>query len=323
MPIVAGIDEAGYGPLLGPLVVGLSAWRVPDAQLGRDFWTLLEPAVTRQPRSRDGRLPVADSKQVHAPRRGIAALERPVLAFAAATGLSCTRLDALLAGLGNGDLVDGNGGLNPPWYDQLDRTLPLAGAAARFEGAAKRLADAMQAAGIELTTLRARVVTEARFNQRVAATRNKAAVLIEAILTLLDGLAREARREPLFVRIDRLGGRHDYRGLLTQAFDGFELRELRVDDRHSRYRLARGRQRIEVEFAVDADRTHLPVSLASMVAKYVREALMQQFNAFWRRLAPCIRPTAGYTTDARRFLRQIEPLIARAGLDPLTFVRQR
>src|SRR5206468_3635746 len=28
--IVAGIDEAGLGPLLGPLAIGFSAFRVPD-----------------------------------------------------------------------------------------------------------------------------------------------------------------------------------------------------------------------------------------------------------------------------------------------------
>ena len=47
MAIVAGIDEAGYGPLLGPLVVSVVAFEVPDGLAGVDLWELLSAAVSR------------------------------------------------------------------------------------------------------------------------------------------------------------------------------------------------------------------------------------------------------------------------------------
>ncbi|MCH8916798.1 MAG: hypothetical protein IIC52_01970 [Proteobacteria bacterium] len=41
MAIVAGIDEAGFGPTLGPLVVSGVAFRVPDDQVDRCLYGLL------------------------------------------------------------------------------------------------------------------------------------------------------------------------------------------------------------------------------------------------------------------------------------------
>ena len=70
--IVAGIDEAGYGPLLGPLVVSAALFRVPsDDDL--DLWDALSPVVSRAPV--DGAVPVNDSKKLY--QREMPALQRP------------------------------------------------------------------------------------------------------------------------------------------------------------------------------------------------------------------------------------------------------
>ena len=66
-----------------------------------------------------------------------------------------------------------------------------------------------------------------------------------------------------------------------------------------------------VEARVDSEREHLPAAYASMAAKYLRELLMMRYQAYWRTLAPEVRPTAGYYADGRRFLREIEPYLGR------------
>src|SRR3954470_8682818 len=97
--ILAGIDEAGYGPLLGPLVVGCSAFELSDLD-GADprttaipcLWKRLRKLVSKS-RVRSGKkLHVNDSKQVYNPSAGLKERERSILALASSTSLACEDL---------------------------------------------------------------------------------------------------------------------------------------------------------------------------------------------------------------------------------------
>ena len=49
---IAGIDEAGYGPLLGPLCVGVSVFHVEqwgEGEAAPNLWKLLSAGVCRKP----------------------------------------------------------------------------------------------------------------------------------------------------------------------------------------------------------------------------------------------------------------------------------
>jgi ribonuclease HII len=319
VPLVVGIDEAGYGPLLGPLAVGATLWRVAPEVARDDFWRRLADCVCRTGGGKDGRLPVGDSKQVFNRKRGIATLERTVLAFAAAAGLRCDTLGALLAALGYQRSPAGV----IPWYQDLSAPLPLDPARSAYAGAAQRLSATMATSGVACCGLQAGILTEDVFNERVAQTRNKAAVLLEAVLRLMQWASEHCRDQDLHVFVDHLGSRIDYRDPLMRAFPDRHLHVVEVSDQCSRYRLAAQRNDWHVEFAVGGEQRHLPVALASMLAKYVRELLMARFNAYWCGLAPQLRPTAGYYTDACRFLTDIDALLPRGGIPRERFVRAR
>src|SRR6185295_8698017 len=79
MPWQIGIDEAGYGPNLGPFVMTLVACRVPNKRRGVDLWELLKMCVRRADEPADHRLVVADSKLVYSPAAGWRHLEKTSL----------------------------------------------------------------------------------------------------------------------------------------------------------------------------------------------------------------------------------------------------
>ena len=85
--ILAGIDEAGYGPLLGPLVVGCCAFEISDADPASDelpcVWKRLRKLVSRNRTKNGKKLHVNDSKVVYAYESGLKELERAVLALLA------------------------------------------------------------------------------------------------------------------------------------------------------------------------------------------------------------------------------------------------
>ena len=97
--IVAGIDEAGLGPVLGPLVVTAAMVSVPDDLVDASMWDLLAPDVTRKPTRRGGTIAFADSKKLFSrkSKTGLAHLERGVLGMLATRARMCGSLGELLA----------------------------------------------------------------------------------------------------------------------------------------------------------------------------------------------------------------------------------
>ena len=81
-----GIDEAGLGPKVGPLVISAVAFRFREPP-AETLWHSLSEVVCRSRRQRPTTLVVDDSKTVYSPARGLGRLEETVLAFLAAAGV--------------------------------------------------------------------------------------------------------------------------------------------------------------------------------------------------------------------------------------------
>jgi len=327
MFIYAGIDEAGYGPMFGPMVVGCSVLAVENLDPGAtqpDLWKKLNVAVRRDGRGRrDHRIQINDSKKLYTPSKGLGRLEEGVLAFAALGGTYPASVAEWLEAVD--DTPAGPRVAAMPWYapgpDCPWDALPNACTADQITIAASMLQAAAYPAGVCVLDTRAAVVFEDQFNQMVTTMRSKAAMSFTFVARHLQKIWLDHGRHRPTVVVDRQSGRRNYRELLTLMFENVEIQVQDESPQRSAYFLSRGDRAMTVSFEVEAEVANLPVALASMISKYTRELLMHRFQAWFRRRAPHVRATAGYATDARRFREEIAPVLAELAIEPERLVR--
>jgi len=320
--VVAGIDEAGLGPVLGPLVVSATAFHVPDDRAGESMWDMLAAAVSRRRSRRHTKITIADSKRLYNRKRANALehLERAVLAAVATRKTLPTSLGKLLAIVAPGTTGKAE---QYPWYAGLDVPLPDSISSTDAALAGNSLSAALDAAGAKLATMRCEPVFAGEFNRLVEATNNKSVVAFDVTARLVMHLWTKYGTAGLRIYVDRQGGRTRYLPALQRIFHGCRFKILDESDTRSAYQVSGTTRAMEISFTTGAEDRHLPVALASMVSKYVRELCMMLLNAFWARHVDELIATAGYYVDGRRFYQDIAPAVRQLGVDPRLLYRSR
>ncbi len=317
--IVVGIDEAGYGPILGPLVVSAVGFDIPDDRADRSLWELLSDSVTQNARKRDHRLAIADSKKLYDKAKGLELLERAALSVLQSAGSRPASFSELLTGLCP-RVVGEAGGY--PWYAHLDIPLPVACQAAGLGPMANALSHSLTSIGGRFLGAISEPLLEGQYNDLVSRTKNKSVVLLGLTLRLIQRMADGHAGANLRIGIDRQGGRTSYGRWLMTSFEDFALKIVEESNDRSAYRMSRGSMEWQVEFAKKGEDRHLPVALASIFSKYTRELFMRAFNGYWQEQVPGVKPTAGYYTDGTRFLDDIRPHLGGLGIEESSLVRQ-
>ncbi|MBX9655344.1 hypothetical protein K2Y11_17155 [bacterium] len=315
-----GVDEAGYGPNIGPLVVSSTAFRGPSLLDTLDWWKVLRKTVCRAGKTKNKYI-IDDSKAVLGSPSGRASLDHSVGSMLRLVACPSLRLRDLITFLSP---TDAEHLCAEHWYGESDSHSDEDEDSSK-EIRHERLQDGMTVAQLSFDSPMVRVLFPSKFNEALDRHPTKADVECELIL---DILGRRLAMLPVdckqvVITVDRLGGRRYYREIVESiAVDAFVLTvEEQVD--LSIYRFTCEGREVEIRFRVQGDSHSLPVAAASMIAKYVRERCMDQFNEFWNRQLPGLQRTAGYPGDSKRFLAEIEHLLHDLGIPMNSFWRIR
>ncbi len=149
MTLVIGVDEAGYAPNLGPLVIGITAWRVADAEF--NFFRALRGCVQPNGSGSSHKLVVADSKSVYRSGGPLAPLEQTVFSLLAALDSIPRRVDELMARMNGFDNMSRQCPDDlPEFFDWRGLDLPLECSLSRIQRDATRLRWSLRQSGASL-----------------------------------------------------------------------------------------------------------------------------------------------------------------------------
>ena len=313
MGVLAGMDEAGYGPNLGPLVISATAWDVNGDPRGIDLWEIFAGIVSSS-RTSD-KLQVADSKTVYTAGKSIARLECSVLCLLGLVGKTPRTLKELCS-----DVMQVPFGLEAtaPWLQDLSLALPIEADPDHIRQLTARWSEVCTESGASLQQVRSDIVSAERFNALVREYDNKSTVLSRVSLALLAQVCPPDGKASTLVVCDKHGGRNRYDGLLSEALGHQLVFRLQESAELSCYRSGP----LEVRFQAKGESV-FSVAVASMVSKYLRELIMLRFNEYWTGRMPELRPTRGYPVDAKRFHAEVAGLLSELGISEDVFWRSR
>ncbi|MEK7448292.1 MAG: hypothetical protein AAB019_02290 [Planctomycetota bacterium] len=319
---LAGIDEAGYGPSLGPLVISTVVFKTttPKTNLPKLLHRITSPHL------RPDKLTVCDSKKIYSSAAGLGHLEKTALAFLwqihpviFQNNRSLTIKNVLEKIIV--DFPDSTSCL--PGYQNMDSlSLPLKVNLQILQPLAQRLAEELRKNSVKLCDLRIRLVTVSQFNRDIKQGNNKADLLFNHTGRLLSYLYRQYLNSYRggCIYAGKQGGRAYYQSHLNNLFGTNEVKIIKESPTCSAYQIGPAGR---LEFVQDGEDRHFVIALASIFSKYVRELFMTLFNNFWQKHYPELKPTAGYPNDARRFLNDIDFFIKKLNVSPDDLVRMR
>lgn len=303
-----GMDEAGYGPNLGPLVIASCCWETPTPPASCDLAEVLQRVVNTSSSCRGTKLHIADSKLVNQGKHGFASLETSALCLLKAAGIDTASYHTIRQQIDVRQDAISEQSSSIPW-DCEDLQLPCAAIPKLIDDLSRRLVAELEEKQVTLQRFQVQLVPALQFNQLLDQHGSKGVVLSGLAFELLGKIWDSQSRLPTLFVGDKHGGRNKYGDFLTQMVQGATV--IRIEERAevSRYRV----HSTEFRFQTKGEQ-HFPVAAASIVAKYLRELAMIQFNSFWRSHLPEIKPTKGYPLDAKRFHIAIRETQERLGI---------
>jgi ribonuclease HII len=275
-PLWVGVDENGLGPRLGPLVATACALETPrrDASASKLGASL---GIT------DSKVSSGFGSMAHAEGLALAVAE-------AERGVAPRDADEVLAALSLDPLETLRTPCPPGAHAQCWHALAVPAFGGDLAAGREILAALGNKKGrVRVVRVRSAILCARTYNDAVERRGSKLDVDLELFERLLLDVSAATRRE-LRAICGMVGGIRRY----PERFAHIEASRAAVIEETRSVAAYRIDALGEVRFEVDADASSLPVALASMIGKYVRELAMARQNAFYRRHDPDLPEVSGY-----------------------------
>ncbi len=301
---IVGIDENGLGPQLGPLIVtavGLDIEGDYDAQ-----------ACAQLGQS----LALGDSKAFSAVGHMQQAEGFTLALCQKLWDTSPSTMDALCDQL----IAEGSRSLKRSCPDALNQRqcwqapMPLPAWGGTIQNGQTSL-ERLAAQGIHLRWAQSRVVCVKRLNDARSQGRTRLRVNLDQFEHLIEAAWQSLGNDSKII-CGMVGGMRHYEKHLQRIPIAQGLEQKR---QQCAYRSTQGG---ELSFEVDADAQHLPVGLASMVGKYLRELFMERQNRFYQHHDKELSKVSGYhDPKTQKFIEQSRVLRQQLQIDDHCFRR--
>ncbi|MFO0922991.1 MAG: hypothetical protein U0905_10960 [Pirellulales bacterium] len=328
--MIIGLDEAGYGPNLGPFCIGMSVWIVPQKVHASELTSILHPLFQNRPIDKtQSWIPLGDSKLLYKSQGSAASLTFGLAVLESLAGLESSTSQTHLSRdpmmettLRRRAIADDYSRVSKiAWYQcHAGRSdLYLEALPASMEQLSHRAKELLADQSIRLLSISGRVIDEPEFNRLLQVHGNKSSLLSMVCFEwIAEELERWAKTDLSFQSIeifcDKHGGRNRYQSLLTHVFPECWFHIDCESTDLSKYHGEWKGHPIQWQFTAKGD-SLVPSSVASMIAKWNREAWMDRLNHFWQSHLEDLSPTAGYPVDALRFAKCIEDVARRLKLE--------
>jgi len=289
-----GIDENGYGPVLGPLVITSTSLKLQSRNFASvpNLWQLL--GIKKDPGSNSKRLLVCDSKMVfNTSRKKALAAEDTVLAFFhLCFGFLPESSDQFLKTLLNHSHsvlrkhrpevpITTYNPLCFCWKKEIDLELNPERRRQILQSAEK-LKKRAQQKGVTLEKPRCLLLCPSLFNTGLK-RRNKSGLVLEAGLNLIRS---HSDQEPFLAWLGKVGGLRYYQEHISALFGPqFTVTSTREEKNNSAYKLNKsGKSAGTITYLQDGEENSFLIALSSFFGKYTRDLFWKKTRAYLEEL---------------------------------------
>ena len=291
-----GIDENGYGPVLGPLVVTSTSLKLQSSSFALipDLWRLL--GIKKDPGSNSKRLLVCDSKTVfNTSRKKELAAEETVLAFFyLCFGFLPKSADQFLEAVIDPSTTT----YNPScfcWKKELGLELNPERRKHILQSA-ERLRKRAQQKGIILEKPCCLLLCPSLFNNGLK-SRNKSGLVLESGLNLIRQYigadttiaCREVKRSAYFTAwLGKVGGLQYYQEHISTLFGSqFMVIPNREEKNNSAYELNKSGKSVgTITYLQDGEENSFLIALSSFFGKYTRDLFWKKTRTYLEEFLP-------------------------------------